>query len=88
MIVFRSSEIIASGLLFRAYKESVEDGKTPEEAWVAIAKALAGEDSDTESEENAEDSDEWVPESDDESSDSDNSMGEDEEEDLLECLRN
>lgn len=88
MIVFRSSEIIASSLLFRAYRESVDDGKTPEEAWIAIAKALAGEDSDTECEEDGGDSDEWMPESDDESSDSDNSMGGDEsEEDLLECLR-
>ncbi|MBM93568.1 MAG: hypothetical protein CMF51_02305 [Legionellales bacterium] len=87
MIVFRSSEIIASSLLFRAYRESLEDGKTSEEAWIAIAKALEGEDSDAEYEENGYDSDEWVPEDDDDSSESDESMGEDDEEDLLECLR-
>lgn len=84
-IVFRSSELVSSNLLFRAYDESLEDGKTPEEAWVVIAKALTGEDS--EEEDKPESSDEWIPDG----SESDESMDscdeEEEEEDLLECLR-
>lgn len=87
MVVFRSSEIVSSKLLFRAYKESVAEGKTPEEAWIVIANALTGEESDSDDQNSGDE--EWVPSEGD--SDSDESMGsegEEGEEDLLDCLRN
>lgn len=86
MVVFRSSTLVSSNLLFRAYDESLADGKTSEEAWVVIAKALTGEDSEEEDEPQDSDADEWVP-GDSESDDSMDSCDEEEEEDLLECLR-
>jgi len=87
MVVFRSPEIVSSNLLFRAYEESIVDGNTPEETWVVIARALTGEDSDLEDEGETPDDDEWVPS--EGGSDSDESMDseEEDEEDLLECLR-
>ena len=89
MVVFRSSEIVSSKLLLRAYRESVDDGKTPYDAWVLIARALTGEEDDSENEDGvASEEDEWIPDSDE--SDSDESMDSDDEyeEDLLDCLRN
>lgn len=84
MVVFRSPEIVSSTLLFRAYNESLMDGKSPEESWIVVAKALTGEDSDSDAPES--DEDEWIPS--DESESDDESMEEDEEEeDLLGCLR-
>lgn len=87
MVVFRSPEIVSSNLLFRAYHESLNDDISSEEAWVVVAKALTGEDSDSDEDAPRSDEDEWIP-SEGGDSDSDESMDSDEEEDdLLECLR-
>lgn len=87
MVVFRSSELVSSNLLFRAYDESLADGKTPEEAWVVIAKALTGEDSEEEDEPQGSDVDEWVPDGSESDESMDSCEEDEEEEDLLECLR-
>ena len=89
MLVFQSTEILTSSLLFRAYRELKNENYTSAQCWEEIAKAVTGEDSDEEDEDDVAMSgdDEWVPEEDEDSDDSIDEDDEDAEEDLLECLR-